>query len=342
MQIMRVFFVYAGRRGSNLECAIALSQMAKKAGIDSDLVLSADNERAALVKKIYPQTAFADFYSPQGIDAIKKKLDSGIAFFTMISPKMLPVYLSIKSRKLFYFHATYDYSYSHKGVADYLSEMMQSIAIKNASQVLSTQPLLAWQIKFKLGVDAQVLPHPPYSPIDQKFFAADEEVNLPFGDYFLNFGEVSRPSKGSDVLLKAIDGTELNTVLVGKKEGVHHMSNLHHLNRWVSEGQLHRLIKNSSAVVLPYLLPSQFSGCLALAFHFKKPVLAPLSQSFEGWVEQNKTGWLFSSGDEQDLRRKMLLIKSGKLSYSRTAIEKKEKEQEKITLQKLRQILESR
>jgi len=117
-------------------------------------------------------------------------------------------------------------------------------------------------------------------------------------------------------------------VIAGKRKPIVPAKNIVHLNRWVPDSELHHLIKNCRCVVLPYLVSSQFSGCLALAFHFKKPVLAPFSPAFEKWIEEGKTGWLFSQGDWRDLAEKMRKIDSGELSFSPAAIEKKEKEME--------------
>ena len=339
---MQVFFVYAGRQGSNLECAIALYTLATEAGFDSTLVLSKDNARAARVQKLYPQAEFYDFFSPADFLRLKKRLEAGITFFTIMSPKIVPLALSLGTPKIFYFHATYDYTYSKKTARDLFHELLHLVLIKSSNSVVATQPSLARQIKEKIGVGAGVLPHPPYSPIKPAFFSAKRQVRLPFksGEYFLNFGEISRMSKGTGLLLDAAEGTKLPIVLAGRRKGVKPASNVFHLDRWVNDGELHYLVKNCKCVVLPYLLRSQFSGCLALAFHFGKPVLAPNTEAFEGWVEEGKTGWLFEHGDAADLREKMRQVAAGKLKFGKSAIEKKEKEMALLTRKRLVELLE--
>lgn len=338
---MRVFFVYAGRRGSNLECALALHSIAKKAGVDSHLVLSRDNERASKARALYPEAEFANFFSPRQLAHLRAKLSDGISFFTMVSPKMLPLFLTLRSKKALYFHATYDYEFSRRNLRDMAHEWMHDTLIKSSTLTVATQPSLAKQIEGRLGKGAKVLPHPPYSPIKPALFADERPVALPFkkGEYFLNFGEISRQSKGTGLLIEAAKGTSLPVVLAGKRKGVPAARNICHIDRWVSDAELHYLIKNCRAVVLPYLLRSQFSGCLALAFHFRKPVLAPATETFSGWVEEGKTGWLFRHADARDLRLKMEKISAGKLKFSANAISAKEKEREKITKEGLLQML---
>jgi glycosyltransferase involved in cell wall biosynthesis len=338
---MGVCFIYAGRRGSNLECAIALHAIAKKSGFASRLVLSSDNERLGAVLALYPEAEVCNFFSLADILALRKSLNGETAFFTMLSPKIVPLFLSLSSPKIFYFHSTYDYSQTKKTTQDAYHEFLHATLIKNSTKTVATMPELALQIKRELGVDAEALPHPPYSPIKPSFFPADDAIPLPFrkGDYFLNFGEISRPSKGTDFLLGAVRGTNLRVVLAGKKASVGRLPNVFHLDRWVSDGQLRFLVKNCRCVALPYLLRSQFSGCLALAYHYKKPVLAPNSEAFAGLVDEGKTGWLFKHGDEGDLRARMLEIASGKAKFSARAIDEKERRMEKATAQKLAEIL---
>ncbi len=337
---MGISFIYAGRRGSGLEATLALHSIARKCGFSSQLILSQDNERAALVRKLYPEAKFFNFLSPSSILSLRHSLKGRIAFFTMVSPKMLPLFLSLPSKKVFYFHASYDYSLSGRKMRDHLHDLMHDVLIKNSSLTLATQKDLARQIKERLGVDAQVFPHPPYSPIKPSFFSEEEEVKLPFGrgSYFLNFGEISRPSKGSRLLLEAVQGTNLKVVLAGRLEGVINSKNTFHLNRWVSDGELHHLIKNCRAVALPYILKSQFSGCLALSFHFRKSVLAPDSQAFAGLVEEGKTGWLFKRADAGSLKEKMKSIAAGRKTDFSAAIAQKEKEMEAATARRLKEI----
>ncbi|GEM_PF-1378918 len=338
----KISFIYAGRRGSNLECAIALHKIAQAMGMDSKLVLSSDNERAGKVRALYPGARFVNFFSPRQMLALRSSLAGRTAFFTMVSPKMVPLFLSLPSPKVFYFHATYDYSYSKRGMRDSYYELLHGVLIRSSTLTVATQPSLARQIRGKLNVKARVLPHPPYSPIAPKFFSGEKKVPLPFrkGEYFLNFGEISRESKGTGLLLEAVKGTHLPVVVAGRHDGVQPARNVFHINRYLADAELYWLIKNCRAVVLPYLLKSQFSGCLALAYHFKKPVLAPDTEAFEGLVDEGRTGWLFRHADAGDLKRKMEKIAAA-ARFSARAIADKEKEMEKASGKALSQLLGS-
>lgn len=337
---MTFYFVYSGKRGSNLECALALYEIARSLKIDPQLILSSDNERAEKVKSLYPEARFVNFYSILEVLKLKKELDGQLAFFTMYSPKIIPLFLLLKSKKIFYFHATYDYSFSKKKISDYFSDFFQDILIKNSTATFATQWPLAWQICIRLGKEAEEFPHPPYSSIRKGFFDEETRVDLPFNDYFLTFGGLDRPSKGTEVLLKAIKGTNLNTIFAGKCKQLPKDKNIVHLNRWVSDGELYYLIKNCKSVVLPYLVPSQFSGCLALAFYFRKPILAPFLPTFEHLIEEDKTGWFFSSGNPDSLRNKMEKIWTGRAQFDTHAIAAKEKEMNEATKNKLKELAE--
>ena len=338
---MKVFFIYAGKSGSNLECALALHELAKSRGVESEVVLSEDNGRKEKVQGICPHAQFCNFFSPLQVAKLRGRLKGGVAFFTMISPKIAPLYFSLRSKKAFYFHATYDHSYDRMGLGAIALEMLQDALISGADASYATQHPLAWQIKFRLGKEAGVLPHPPYSPIKGEFFGEEKEVEGVPKDYFLGFGGLERFSKGTDVLLKAVEGTKLPLVLAGKRENVRAGGNVVHINRWVEDEELYWLVKNCRAVVLPYLVSSQFSGCLALAFRFGKPVIAPLCPAFGELVEEGRTGWLFAQGDWESLREKMLIAARWKGESMEKAIRQKEMEMEKRTADCIEEIARS-
>jgi glycosyltransferase involved in cell wall biosynthesis len=337
---MELFFVYAGRRGGGLESTLTVYEIARKLGIDAKLILSKDNERAQKIRGIFPEAEFYDFFSIPDLLKLKKRLESGVSFFGMVSPKMFPLFLSLKSKKIFYFHATYDYSFSSKGISDRTNDFMHDKIISSSTLTVATQWPLAWQIRHRLGVRAEVLPHPPYASIRKGFFQEDRHVDLPIEKFFLNFGGIDRFSKGTDVLLEAAKGARFSTVLAGRAARNLSSKNIVHLDRWLDNGEMHNLIKRSKAVVLPYLVSSQFSGCMTLAFLFGIPVIAPFSPSFKDWVDEGKTGWFFSSGDSDDLRDVMERVWSGKAKFSKAAIARKDKEMELKTREKLKEILD--
>lgn len=336
---MMVNIVYPGQRGSNLEAALAFHEISGSLGIENQLILSSDLARKGKAREIYPEAKFFNFLSISGVSDLKRELSGSPAFFTMVSPKLMPLYLSATGKKILYFHATYDYSFSRPSFKDAALEKMSEFLMKRSDLVLATQYPLAWQIRMRLGIKAEVLPHPSYSAIRKGFFEESQRVGLPFKDYFLSFGGLDRASKGNDVLLEAVKGTEIPIVLAGKANADHSGSkNIAHLNRWVSDAELFWLVENSRAVVLPYLTSSQFSGCLALAYRFGKPVVAPFCNSFQKYVEDGKTGVLFEQGNHHDLREKLREFDSW-IHCSESSLVKLEKRMDASCASKFQEIL---
>lgn len=301
---MAFHVIYSGTAGSGLESSLAIYEAAKKAGLSPALTLSSSNQRAALIKKHYPQASLGNFLSPLDVLSMREKIGSEPAFFAMYSPKMLPLYFLVADR-IFYFHATFDHSFSKSALSDAAWDAVHSLVIKTSARTYATQSPLAWSAQAKTGREVGTIPHPPFSLIRQGFFEGEKKVGLPFSDYFLCFGGIGRPSKGTQVLLKAVSGTSLPLVLAGRMGRDFGGANVCHLNRWVDDAELYWLIKNCRAVVLPYLVPSQFSACLSLAYVFGKPAIAPFCPAFEGWITEGKTGLFFSQGDAADLRAKL-------------------------------------
>jgi glycosyltransferase involved in cell wall biosynthesis len=337
---MPLFFIYPGSKGSGLESTLAPFELAKELGIDSRLFLSKDNERRGLVSKLYPEAEFYNFLSPSDISKMRKKIGNAWTFFTMISPKMIPLYFSIRKRKLFYFHATYETAFSKPGLGGWMMEKFHDLVIKDATLTLANHAHLVWEIMVRLKKEADVLPHPPFI-MRSGFFAVETKFDLPFRKYFLYFGDVNREGKGVAVLTKALElHPEFNAIIAGRGGDLPKLQNLAHLKGWIGEGELHYLIKNANATVLPYLVTAPFSGCMALSFHFRTPVIGSDLPTFQGAVEENQTGWLFPSGDYRALGEKMQEVWEGKRTYSKEAIEKKEKEMWGTSKKRFREILE--
>lgn len=331
---MPVNFVYPGKFGGGLESTLGLYECAKNAGIDSRLYLSSGNVRLGTIRKYYPEARLLNFLSPSDVNTARKEIGKDRAFFTMISPKMFPLFYALGPKKDFYFHANMDHSFSvgnDNPANELIMDIFHNMAVHGSRRVFATQYLMLWQIKSKYGIDGSFLPHPPYSALKEGFFSGEEKVDLPFKDYFLCFGGIDRPYKGTEVLIKAVQGTGLNTVFAGKYPHPIAGKNIVHLNRWLGDPQMHYLVKNAKCIVAPYLVSSQFSGCLALAYYFNRPVLAPRCQIFEDWVDEGKTGWLFSQGNWLDLREKMESIASGKASWDKKSIALKQAEMSERT-----------
>jgi len=335
---MALFFVYPGRLGGGLESTLAPYEVAKELGIDARLFLSVDNERRGLVSRIYPEAQFFNFTSPADILKMRNIIGDNLSFFTMISPKMFPLYGLVK-KKLFYFHATYDHSLEKKGGA-HMMDRLHDLAIKGSTLTLVTKAPLAWQIHARLNKHAETFPHPPYL-LKPGFFAAEKKIDLPFEKYFLYFGDVDREAKGVDVLVKALERfPQIKAIIAGRGGSIAERGNIVHMKGWLEEGAMHYLIKNAQSAVLPYLVPAQFSGCLALSFRFGTPVIGSNLPTFQDWIDEGETGWYFSSGDAASLGEKMLDVWEGRSTYSKAAIAKKELEMKNLSKSRLKEILE--
>ena len=341
----RVTFIYAGARGVGLESALSFYETAVKAGFCPRLVLSSDNARRELVQKVYPEAKFINFLSPREVLSEARELNGGVAFFTMLSPKMFPLFFAARARKIFCFHSQYDKSLIEpkSRTSDRLLDTFHYLAIRNADLVAVINPYAYWQLKLRFGKEAHVLSHPPFSVLREGMFGERKEMPLPFanGSYFLHFGRIDEFAKGTMLLLKAVEGTVIPTVLLGRASMSIEGKNIAHISRWLSDGELQCLLSGARCVVAPYLAASQFSSVAALAFRSKKPVLAPLSPGFDGWVEEGETGWFFQQGSWQDLRKKMQAVNDGHLRFSEKAIAAKELEMEAKAVRLMRELLDA-
>ncbi|MEM2954833.1 MAG: glycosyltransferase [Candidatus Nanoarchaeia archaeon] len=337
---MKLFLVYAGQRGAGLETTLSIYELLKKLNVEAYLFLSKDNLRREFIQKAYPESKFFNFFSPFDLIKMKKEINENWAFFTMISPKMLPLFVLLK-KKIFYFHASYNHSFSKPFISNLIFDFLHDFVIKNSTIILTTHPLLIWQIRSRLDRKAEFLPHPPFI-LRKNFFVKEKPIKLPFKKYFLYFGELNRKGKGIDLLLEALDFCpRVNIIFAGRGPALPKRKNILHLNDWLDDGTLYYLISNSKAVVLPYLEPAQFSACIAYAIHFRKPVIVPNIPTFEYWVEENKTGWFFSAGDVLSLSKKLVYVWDGKGVYDPKSIKNKEKERERVSKEKMTSFLNS-
>ncbi len=337
---MALYFIYPGRMGAGLDTTLSLYEVAKDLGLDARVILSKDNVRGGLVEKVYPEVKFFSFTSINDLLKMKKEISEHWSFFTMISPKMFPLYLSLRRRKLFYFHASYNHSFAKRSMNNAVMDFLHDLTIKDATLTLTTQELLAWQIKIRLNREAKTLPHPPFTLRDG-FFAAEKEIPLPFRRYFLYFGDVNREVKGASVLVKALENhPEISAIIAGRGGKIPKKDNIAHLEGWIEDGAMHHMIKKAEAVTLPYLEPAQFSGCLALSFHFRTPVIGSNLPTFHDWIDEDRTGWLFRAGDADALGERMLEVWQGKRKYSKDAIAKKELEMKKRSKKYMKEMLE--
>ena len=184
------------------------------------------------------------------------------------------------------------------------------------------------------GVDPKkvcVISHPDYrylmslEPKDSNIDASAnnssyQEQDL-YNDYFLFFGMI-KPYKGLDVLINAAkivnarmkrnnnsgSNASFSLLICGMgdisvvkdllaKEDYEY---IHIRNKWIPIHEVPALISKSRCLLLPYNDASQ-SGVVPLAYTFAKPVIVSNVGSMAEYVEHNKTGFIFESGNSAQL-----------------------------------------
>lgn len=159
------------------------------------------------------------------------------------------------------------------------------------------------------GTPVQVFPHPVFDDVPTAKGDLPRRSNLEL----LFFGLV-RPYKGLDILLDAMQilkksGVSLTIAgefwqdLEETKARIHDLSprnSVELIARYVDEIEMAELFHRADAVVLPYREISG-SGVVALAFHYRKAVIASDLPGFAEIVRDGETGWLFKPGDAAEL-----------------------------------------
>ena len=156
-----------------------------------------------------------------------------------------------------------------------------------------------------------VSPHPPYSDFPKPSGSLKREHALEL----LCFGLVRR-YKGVDIALRALEGARLSDVrltIAGElweapeelralidSPGLRGKVEL--IDRYVSDAEAAELFDRCDAVLAPYRSVTG-SGVLAMAQHYKRPVIASDLPGFCQKIEPGRTGWLFPSGSVSALAR---------------------------------------
>jgi glycosyltransferase involved in cell wall biosynthesis len=144
--------------------------------------------------------------------------------------------------------------------------------------------------------------------------------------YILFFGRIEQ-YKGLELLLKAYVDSILcekyGLVIAGKGELPleKHNPNILLINRYIKDTEIRYLYEHAICVVYPYISATQ-SGVLSLSFYFGTPTLASDIPFFKSIIGNNENGYLFRSGDLQDLKEKLIkLLESDTICLSRNAKE---------------------
>jgi alpha-maltose-1-phosphate synthase len=193
-----------------------------------------------------------------------------------------------------------------------------------------------------------VIPHFDYKYLLRHNENKDAEQRYNDGElddshsYVLFFGDIM-PWKGVDVLLDAAKivrsktgSNKFKLVIAGRSYHGHtdimkqvgsDCDFIKRINKFVTGLEISDLLSAADFVVLPYNISFQYSasGVLPLAYTFAKPVIASNIPSITEYVEHEKTGFIFESGNSAQLalymmeliKDKQKCIRMGKAAYQK-------------------------
>lgn len=132
---------------------------------------------------------------------------------------------------------------------------------------------------------------------------------LEIKDYFLYLGYIA-PHKGLKFLFEAVNNIDgIRVVVAGLgKDPILNKMNINKkfivINRYIKNSELVWLIRNSKAVVCPYVAASQ-SGLVQTALVFNKPVIATNVGAFSEIIKDGYNGFIAKSSDSESLTAAM-------------------------------------
>lgn len=153
-----------------------------------------------------------------------------------------------------------------------------------------------------------VVPHPPYHDFPEATCDAQPEYALEL----LCFGLV-RPYKGIEVALEAFSNAGLpdaRLTIAGEiwpdaeyvRTKAESLRNVELIDEYVSDSRAAELFAKSDALLLPYHSVTG-SGVLAMARHYRVPVIASDLPALAQEISADKLGWTFPAGDARALER---------------------------------------
>ena len=135
--------------------------------------------------------------------------------------------------------------------------------------------------------------------------------------YILFFGRIEE-YKGIRLLVEAFNKSfqlSQNYILViaGKGElsvSAKMQQNIIFINRYIKDSEIKYLYEHAACVAYPYMSATQ-SGVLSLSSYFQTPVLASDVPFFKSAINEGKMGYLFQSGNTEDLERQLVRLLDG-------------------------------
>jgi glycosyltransferase involved in cell wall biosynthesis len=178
--------------------------------------------------------------------------------------------------------------------------------LQSADRFVTHNNALAQTLRdFGLSASVDIFPHPVYDD----YPCPEKTLPREFGLELLFFGLV-RPYKGLDIALRALarSGRKDARLTIagefwdGRKETEALITELSLEDqveirpRYISDQETAELFARCDAVVTPYRTATG-SGVVALAQHYRRPVIASAAPGLAEAVAHGRTGWIFPVGD---------------------------------------------
>lgn len=148
----------------------------------------------------------------------------------------------------------------------------------------------------KLNLGAHIIIKPEKKP---------PEIDAVNSKFILFFGRIDK-YKGLDRAIKAINAFHSNEIIlvVAGKGDVSFLGdllinkdNIILINRYIDDGEMIYLFRNSSGVILPYIEATQ-SGILPIAYYYGKPVICSDIPGLSQFVIHGQTGFVAKHDEE--------------------------------------------
>jgi len=243
-------------------------------------------------------------------------------------------FLKLKGKKIFWtIHDIHIFPYS-KGIRGKVGVLFETaiaqpnMLLKFVDKIIVHGLILKVHLESR-GVDGNkihVIPH-----FDYRYLLKSDNQNLRESDnnrslkeYVLFFGDIA-PWKGIDILINAarivkerIGTDKFNVLIAGKAgggdfsyfDGISKEDNeyIHMHNKHITSLEIPDLLRKAKFLVLPYTnaFKDSVSGVIPLAYTFSKPVIVSSVESLAEYVEHNKTGFIFKTGDSTQLANYMV------------------------------------
>jgi glycosyltransferase involved in cell wall biosynthesis len=124
------------------------------------------------------------------------------------------------------------------------------------------------------------------------------------GNYFVYYGRISR-EKGINTLIKAFQNSSINLKIIGTGPLLDEYTNKKHQNiefvGYKTGAELTELVSNASFIIVPSQWYENNPMTIVEGYSYGKPVIGANIGGIPEIIEDGKTGYLFESGNSDDL-----------------------------------------